>query len=76
MVEGLPAFLAASTYGLALLATMAVVFALATIVTYVAVTGLAMRGLERVSLGPLERYGEVLSGLVVAAVGVFALVTA
>jgi hypothetical protein len=76
MVEGLPAFLAASTYGAALLAAMAVVFALATIVTYVAVTGVALRGLERVSLGPLERYGEVLSGLVVAAVGVFALVTA
>jgi hypothetical protein len=55
---------------------MAVVFALATIVTYVAVTGLAMRGLERVSLGPFERYGEVLSGVLVAAVGVFALVTA
>lgn len=76
MVEGLPAFLAASTYGFALLATMAVVFALATIVTYAGITGLAMRGLERVSLGPFERYGEVLSGLLVAAVGVFALVTA
>jgi len=76
MVEGLPAFLAASTYGFALLATMAAVFALATIATYVAVTSAAARGLERLSLGPLERYGEVLSGLVVAAVGVYALVTA
>jgi hypothetical protein len=76
MVEGLPAFLAASTYGAALLAAMAIVFAASTILTYVAVTGAALRGLERVSLGPLERYGEVLSGLVVAAVGVFALVTA
>jgi hypothetical protein len=76
MVEGLPAFLAASTYGAALLATMAAVFAAATIVTYAAVTAAALRGLERISLGPLERYGEVLSGLVVAAVGVFSLVTA
>ena len=76
MIEGLPAFLAASTYGAALLVTMAIVFALATIVTYVAVTAAALRGLERISLGPLERYGEVLSGVVVAAVGVYALVTA
>lgn len=76
MVEGLPAFLAASTYGFAVLATMAAVFGAATILTYVVVTGAAMRGLERVSLGPLERYGEVLSGLVVAGVGIFAFATA
>ena len=76
MIEGLPAFLAASTYGAALLVTMALVFAAATIVTYVAVTAAALQGLERISLGPLERYGEVLSGLVVAAVGVYALITA
>lgn len=76
MVEGLPAFLAASRYGFEVLATMAVVFGAATIGTYVAVTSVATRGLERISLGPLERYGEVLSGLVVAAVGVFAFATA
>lgn len=76
MVEGLPAFLAASRYGLGVLATMAAVFAAATMVTYVALSAAAARGLERVSLGPLERYGEVLSGLVVAAVGVFAFATA
>jgi len=76
MIEGLPAFLAASSYGIALLGLMALVFAAATIVTYVGVTGAATRGLERVTLGPLERYGEVLSGLVVAAVGLYALATA
>jgi ABC-type nickel/cobalt efflux system permease component RcnA len=76
MVEGLPAFLAASTYGLTLLATMAAVFAASTIITYATVTGAALHGLRRISLGPLERYGEVLSGLVVAAVGVYALRTA
>ena len=76
MLEGLPAFLAASSFGAVVLAAMALTFAAATIVTYVVVTAAAMRGLERVSLGRFERYGEVLSGLVVAAVGVFAFATA
>ncbi len=76
MIEGLPAFFAASPYGAALLATMAVVFAASTIVTYVTVSCVAIAGLQRTSLGPLERYGEVLSGAFVAAVGVYALLTA
>jgi hypothetical protein len=76
MVEGLPAFFAASTYGATLLAVMAVVFAAATIVTYVAVSSVAIAGLQRASLGSLERYGEVLSGGFVALVGVYALLTA
>jgi ABC-type nickel/cobalt efflux system permease component RcnA len=53
-----------------------VVFAVATIATYVATCVAGMRGLRFASLGPLERYGEELSGLFVAAVGVYALVTA
>ena len=76
MVEGIPAFLGASTKGVGVLAVMAVVFAVSTIVTYVAMCAVGARGLRRVSLGPLERYGEVLSGLFVAAVGVYALLTA
>ncbi|MDB5027218.1 MAG: hypothetical protein JWO66_907 [Candidatus Eremiobacteraeota bacterium] len=76
MVEGIPAFFAASTYGPALIGVMAAVFALSTIVTYVAVSSFGIAGLQRVSLGPLERYGEVLSGAFVALVGVYALVTA
>ena len=76
MVEGIPAFLSASTKGLALLCAMAVVFALSTIVTYVAFCMTGVRGLQRMSLGPLEKYGEVLSGLFVAAVGIYALLTA
>ncbi len=76
MIEGVPAFFAASTYGLGLIAVMAGVFALATIVTYVAASCFAIAGLQRVSLGPLERYGEVLSGTFVALVGVYALITA
>lgn len=76
MVEGIPAFLGASTKGPMLLAVMAVVFALSTIVTYVSMCVAGVRGLQRRSLGPLEHYGEVLSGLFVAAVGIYALFTA
>ena len=75
MVEGIPLFLNASTKGVALLGGMAVVFALATIVTYVVMCVAGARGLQKTSLGPLEKYGEVLSALFVAAVGDFALVT-
>ncbi|HXP93595.1 MAG TPA: hypothetical protein VN905_09010 [Candidatus Binatia bacterium] len=75
MFEGLPAFLAASTHGAALLAVMAVVFAVSTIATYVVTSVSAIAGLQRVSFGALERYGEVLSGLVVALVGVYSLLT-
>jgi ABC-type nickel/cobalt efflux system permease component RcnA len=75
MIEGIPVFLSASTKGVALLAIMAVVFALATIGTYVATCAIGVRGLQRASFGPLERYGEVLSGLFVAVVGLLALAT-
>lgn len=76
MIEGIPAFLSASTKGLSVLACMAVVFGISTIATYVAMCVAGVRSLQRVSLGPFERYGEVLSGLFVAAVGVYALFTA
>lgn len=75
MIEGIPAFLGASTKGPALLGIMALIFAIATISTYVGMCVAGVRGLQRVSLGPLERYGEVLSGIFVAAVGVYALLT-
>ena len=73
MVEGLPAFLGASAYGAPVLGIMAAVFAAATIATYVATCAFGVAGLARISLGPLERYGEVLSGAFVAAVGVYSL---
>jgi ABC-type nickel/cobalt efflux system permease component RcnA len=76
MIEGIPAFLAASRYGVGLLGMMALVFAAATMVTYVVTCAVGIAGLQRVSLGPLERYGEVLSGAFVAAVGVYALLSA
>jgi hypothetical protein len=74
MVEGLPAFFAASTQGAPLLGVMATVFAISTIATYVTTCALGIAGLQQVSLGPLERYGEVLSGLFVATVGLVSLV--
>jgi ABC-type nickel/cobalt efflux system permease component RcnA len=70
MIEGLPAFFAASRYGVWQLVAMAFVFAIATIVTYVATVVAGAAGLERANIGPLERYGEVLSGAVIAALGI------
>jgi ABC-type nickel/cobalt efflux system permease component RcnA len=69
MVEGIPAFFAAGKYGLTVILVMAVVFALSTIVTYVALCVYSAAGLQRLRLGPLERYGEVLSGAFIALVG-------
>jgi hypothetical protein len=69
MVEGIPAFFAASKYGLGLIALMSVVFGAATIGTYMLLCVYSTAGLQRVRLGPLERYGEVLSGAVIALVG-------
>jgi ABC-type nickel/cobalt efflux system permease component RcnA len=70
MVEGIPAFFAAGRYGAPLIIVMSLVFAVATIATYVTLCVASLAGLERVSLGPLERYGEVLSGVFIALVGV------
>ena len=70
MVEGIPVFFAAAKFGAALLAVMSAVFAAATITTYIALVAASSRGLERLSLGPLERYGEVISGALIAALGI------
>lgn len=69
MVEGIPAFFAASKYGVGLIILMSLVFAAATIATYVLLCVYSTAGLQRVSLGPLERYGEVISGGFIALVG-------
>jgi hypothetical protein len=70
MIEGIPAFFAASRYGAALIVLMAIVFAASTIATYVTLCVYAAAGLQRATLGPLERYGEVISGAFIALVGV------
>lgn len=74
MVEGIPAFFAAARFGAGLLAAMAACFAVSTIATYVALCVASHAALGALSLGPLERYGEVISGAVVAVVGVVFLV--
>lgn len=74
MVEGIPAFFAAARFGVGLLALMAVFFGASTIVTYVVLCVYSGAALQRLSLGPLERYGEVLSGSVIALVGLVFLI--
>jgi hypothetical protein len=56
--------------GVGLLLVMSFVFAITTIATYVVLCVYSTAGLQRVSLGPLERYGEVSSGAFVALIGV------
>jgi hypothetical protein len=74
MVEGIPAFFSAARFGLGLLLAMSVVFAACTIGTYVIVTLASLRAIQDIDLGPIERYGEVLSGAFVALLGVVFLV--
>jgi hypothetical protein len=69
MVEGIPAFFAAAKYGVGLIVPMAAMFALGTIATYVVLCVHAAAGLRHLRLGAFERYGEVLSGSVIALVG-------
>lgn len=69
MIEGIPAFFSASCFGFGLLIVMAIVFATCTIGTYVAVTLASLRAIRDVDLGPVERYGEVLSGTFIAFLG-------
>ena len=77
MVEGIPAFFAASRAGLGLVAVMAVLFAASTIGTYVVLSVYSAVGLQRLNLGWLERYGEVASGILIAVIGVaFGVITA
>jgi hypothetical protein len=70
MVEGIPAFFAAAKYGVGLIVVMSVVFALSTIATYVVLCVYSAVSLQRVRLGAVERYGEVLSGAFIALVGI------
>lgn len=69
MLEGIPAFFATGRFGLGQLAAMATIFTLSTTLTYVALCVSSAAGLQRLDLGPLERYGEVLSGAFIALVG-------
>lgn len=70
MVEGIPAFLAASRYGAALLVIMAIVFTITSVATYVLLCIGSTAGISRISLGPIEPYGEVLSGAIITLLGI------
>jgi ABC-type nickel/cobalt efflux system permease component RcnA len=74
MVEGIPTFFAAAKFGIGLIAIMSFFFALSTIATYVVLCVYSSAALQRVSLGPVERYGEVLSGAFIAVVGIIFLI--
>ena len=69
MIEGIPAFFAASKYGIGLIILMAIFFAASTIATYVVLCVYSLAGLERLKLGAFEKYGEVLSGSFIAIIG-------
>jgi nickel/cobalt transporter (NicO) family protein len=69
MVEGVPAFFAAGKYGVGVIISMAIVFGISTIATYVLLCVYSAAGLQRVKLGSFERYGEVLSGASIALIG-------
>jgi ABC-type nickel/cobalt efflux system permease component RcnA len=69
MIEGIPAFFAAGRYGVGLIILMSLVFAAATMATYVVLCVASLASLKRISLGPMETYGEVLSGAFIALVG-------
>lgn len=70
MVEGIPAFFAASKYGAGIIILMSIVFGATTIATYVLLCVYSTASLKRIRLGAFERYGEVLSGAIIAIVGV------
>lgn len=69
MIEGIPTFFAAAKFGWMLVLVMSALFALSTIATYVTLCVLSDGALRRLSLGPLEAYGEVISGAFIAVVG-------
>jgi hypothetical protein len=48
---------------------MAIMFGLCTIATYVLMCVYSAAGLQRIRLGSVERYGEVLSGALIALIG-------
>ena len=70
MIEGIPAFFAAGKYGIGVITIMAIVFAAATIATYVLLCVYSSATLANVKLGAFEKYGEVFSGAFIALVGV------
>ena len=74
MIEGIPSFFAASKYGFGVITIMAIVFAIATISTYVILCVSSFSGVQRINLGAFEKYGEVISGSFIALIGLVFLI--
>ena len=74
MVEGIPAFFAASKYGLGLIIPMAFLFGVSTIATYVLLSVYSTSGLAHMRFAAFEKYGEVLSGAIIALMGTLFLI--
>lgn len=65
-----PILFAAAAEGAGAAAAAAAGFAACTVGTMIAITAVALRGMRRLSLGFFTRYGDLLSGLIIAALGV------
>jgi hypothetical protein len=65
-----PILFAAAAEGTGAAAAAAVGFAACTVGTMITVTWVALRGMRRLSLGFFTRYGDLLSGLIIAALGI------
>ena len=69
-IETVPTFLAAAPLGIGAFIALSLVFSITTIGTYVVTCVLSVAGLEQFRYAPVERYGEVISGMLVSVIGV------
>jgi ABC-type nickel/cobalt efflux system permease component RcnA len=68
-IEVVPTFLAAAPFGIVGFLALSLAFSVTTIGTYMVTCVLSVAGLEQFRYAPLERYGEVVSGILVALIG-------
>jgi len=73
-IEVVPTFLAAAPFGIAAFFALSLVFSVTTIGTYVVTCVLSVTGLEQFRYAPVERYGEVTSGVLVTVIGIVFLI--
>ncbi len=71
--EAIPIFLAASTRGVFSSLAAIGVWMVVTVVSMAGMVWVSMRGLEAMRLGWLERYGQLLSGAIIVAIGALTL---
>ena len=66
-----PILFGAAARGVAVVAATAIGFAVCTLATMIGVTLIATRGIRRIELPFFTRYGDLISGLLIAAIGLF-----